>query len=73
LLNAEGRPLAAAPLACPSRQGSSVDAQSSNQLAVIDPATRTVIRRVRLPGCSDDHGSAGRSREGRWLVRPDAG
>jgi DNA-binding beta-propeller fold protein YncE len=32
-----------------------VDAQSSNQLAVIDPATRAVIRRVPLPGCSDDH------------------
>jgi DNA-binding beta-propeller fold protein YncE len=32
-----------------------VDAQSRNQLAIIDPATRTVIRRVPLPGCSDDH------------------
>jgi DNA-binding beta-propeller fold protein YncE len=32
-----------------------VAAQSSNQLAVIDPATRAVIRRVPLPGCSDDH------------------
>jgi hypothetical protein len=48
LLNPEGRPLAAAPPACPSRQGSLVDAQSSNQLAVIGPATRMVIRRVRL-------------------------
>lgn len=35
-----------------------VDLQSQNQLAVIDPATRTVIRRVPLPGCSDDHGLA---------------
>ena len=35
-----------------------VDAQSSNQLAVIDPATRSVIRRVPLPGCSDDHSLA---------------
>jgi DNA-binding beta-propeller fold protein YncE len=32
-----------------------VAAQSSNQLAVIDPAARSVIRRVPLPGCSDDH------------------
>jgi YVTN family beta-propeller protein len=32
-----------------------VAAQSSNQLAVIDPATRSVIRRVPLPGCSDGH------------------
>ena len=35
-----------------------VDAQSHNQLAVIDPKTRAVIRRVPLPGCSDDHGLA---------------
>jgi DNA-binding beta-propeller fold protein YncE len=35
-----------------------VDVQSRNQLAVIDPATRTVIRRVPLPGCEDDHGLA---------------
>ena len=35
-----------------------VDAQSSNQLAVIDPATGSIIRRVPLPGCSDDHGLA---------------
>jgi DNA-binding beta-propeller fold protein YncE len=35
-----------------------VDLQSSNQLAVIDSATRRVIRRVSLPGCSDDHGLA---------------
>jgi len=32
-----------------------VDAPSNNQLAVIDTATRSVIRRVPLPGCSDDH------------------
>jgi len=32
-----------------------VDAQSSNQLAIIDPATRSIIRRAPLPGCSDDH------------------
>ena len=35
-----------------------VDVQGRNQLAVIDPATRTVIRRVPLPGCSEDHGLA---------------
>ena len=35
-----------------------VDVQSQNQLAVIDPATRSVIRRVPLPGCDDDHGLA---------------
>jgi hypothetical protein len=35
-----------------------VDLQSRNQLAVIDPATRRVIRRVPLPGCDDDHSLA---------------
>ena len=35
-----------------------VDLQSQNQLAVIDPASRTVIRRVPLPGCDDDHSLA---------------
>jgi DNA-binding beta-propeller fold protein YncE len=35
-----------------------VDVQSRNQLAVIDPATRSVIRRVPLPGCEHDHGLA---------------
>jgi DNA-binding beta-propeller fold protein YncE len=35
-----------------------VDLQSQNQLAVMDPATRSVIRRVPLPGCDDDHGLA---------------
>jgi DNA-binding beta-propeller fold protein YncE len=35
-----------------------VDVQGQNQLAVIDPATRSVIRRVPLPGCDDDHGLA---------------
>jgi DNA-binding beta-propeller fold protein YncE len=35
-----------------------VDVQSRNQLAVIDPATRSVIRRVPLPGCENDHGLA---------------
>jgi DNA-binding beta-propeller fold protein YncE len=35
-----------------------VDVQGRNQLAVIDPATRAVIRRVPLPGCEDDHGLA---------------
>lgn len=35
-----------------------VDVQSENQLAVIDPATSSIIRRVRLPGCDDDHGLA---------------
>ena len=34
------------------------DLQSQNQLAVINPGTRTVIRRVPLPGCNDDHGLA---------------
>lgn len=35
-----------------------VDVQSRNQLAVIDPATRSVIHRVPLPGCENDHGLA---------------
>src|SRR6516164_4021495 len=35
-----------------------VDVQSQNQLAVINPVTRSVIRRVPLPGCDDDHGLA---------------
>lgn len=33
-----------------------VDAQSRNDLAVIDPASRKVIERHRLPGCDHDHG-----------------
>jgi YVTN family beta-propeller protein len=32
--------------------------QGSNQLAVIDPATLTVTRRVPLPGCEHPHGLA---------------
>jgi DNA-binding beta-propeller fold protein YncE len=35
-----------------------VDVQSQNQLDVIDPATLSIVRRVRLPGCDDDHGLA---------------
>jgi DNA-binding beta-propeller fold protein YncE len=35
-----------------------VDVQGRNQLAVIDPATRSVIRRVSLPGCVNDHSLA---------------
>lgn len=34
------------------------DVQARNQLAVIDPATRAIIRRVPLPGCDHDHGLA---------------
>ena len=32
------------------------DVQSRNVLAVVDPATLTVTRRVDLPGCDHDHG-----------------
>ena len=32
------------------------DVQTRNQLAVINPATRTIIDRVPLPGCDHDHG-----------------
>ena len=41
-----------------------VAVQGRNELAVIDPATRSVIRWVPLPGCSDGHGLAldGRAR-----------
>lgn len=35
-----------------------VDVQSDNSLAVIDPATLAVVRRVPLPGCDHDHGLA---------------
>jgi hypothetical protein len=35
-----------------------VDVQGRNQLAVIDPATRSVIRRMPLPGCENDHSLA---------------
>ena len=35
-----------------------VDVQSQNQLDVIDPATLSILRRVRLQGCNDDHGLA---------------
>src|SRR5437016_5433916 len=33
-----------------------VDVQTRNELAVIDPTTLTVVRRVPLPGCDHDHG-----------------
>jgi DNA-binding beta-propeller fold protein YncE len=33
-----------------------VDAQETNELAVIDPARLAVVRRVSLPGCAHDHG-----------------
>lgn len=33
-----------------------VDVQPRNQLAVIDPATLHITRRVPLPGCDHDHG-----------------
>jgi DNA-binding beta-propeller fold protein YncE len=35
-----------------------VDVQSANNLAVIDPVSVTVTRRVALPGCDHDHGLA---------------
>ncbi|MGH3514230.1 MAG: YncE family protein, partial [Pseudonocardiaceae bacterium] len=34
------------------------DVQSRNSLAVIDPATLTIVRQVPLPGCQHDHGLA---------------
>jgi len=33
-----------------------VDVQSRNELAVIDPRTNRVMRRIALPGCDHDHG-----------------
>jgi DNA-binding beta-propeller fold protein YncE len=35
-----------------------VDVQSDNVLAVVDPTTLAVVRRVALPGCDHDHGLA---------------
>jgi DNA-binding beta-propeller fold protein YncE len=35
-----------------------VDVQSDNLLAVVDPATLAVTRRLALPGCDHDHGLA---------------
>jgi len=35
-----------------------VDVQSQNSLAVIDPSTLAIVRRVSLPGCDHDHGLA---------------
>lgn len=35
-----------------------VDVQGHNELAVIDPATLTISRRMPLPGCQNDHGLA---------------
>jgi DNA-binding beta-propeller fold protein YncE len=35
-----------------------VDVQGHNELAVVDPARLTVVRRVPLPGCDHDHGLA---------------
>jgi DNA-binding beta-propeller fold protein YncE len=42
----------------PSADRMLVDVQSSNELAVIDPAALSVLRRVALPGCDHDHGLA---------------
>jgi DNA-binding beta-propeller fold protein YncE len=33
-----------------------VDVQTANEVAVIDPHRRTVVNRVRVPGCDHDHG-----------------
>ena len=33
-----------------------VDVQTRNEVAVIDPRTNRVVRRVALPGCDHDHG-----------------
>ena len=33
-----------------------IDVQTRNELAVIDPSTLTITRRVPLPGCDHDHG-----------------
>jgi DNA-binding beta-propeller fold protein YncE len=33
-----------------------VDVQSRNEVAVIDPHTNRVVRRIALPGCDHDHG-----------------
>jgi DNA-binding beta-propeller fold protein YncE len=35
-----------------------VDVQAANVLAVVDPLTLSVVRRVGLPGCDHDHGLA---------------
>jgi DNA-binding beta-propeller fold protein YncE len=32
------------------------DVQTRNDIAVIDPRTNRIVRRVALPGCSHDHG-----------------
>jgi DNA-binding beta-propeller fold protein YncE len=32
------------------------DVQTKNEVAVINPLTKRVVRRVRLPGCDHDHG-----------------
>jgi DNA-binding beta-propeller fold protein YncE len=42
----------------PTAQLMLVDVQASNVLAVIDPATLTVVHRVALPGCDHDHSLA---------------
>jgi DNA-binding beta-propeller fold protein YncE len=33
-----------------------VDVQSRNDVAIIDPRTNRIVRRVALPGCTHDHG-----------------
>lgn len=33
-----------------------VDVQSRDEVAVIDPRTNRIVRRVALPGCDEDHG-----------------
>ena len=32
------------------------DVQTENVVAVIDPASNRVVRRIPLPGCNNDHG-----------------
>jgi DNA-binding beta-propeller fold protein YncE len=32
-----------------------VDVQTRNQIAIIDPRTRTIVRRLAVPGCDNDH------------------
>jgi DNA-binding beta-propeller fold protein YncE len=64
VLNAKGRPLTIVRLGGetgnvqydPVSRRVLVDVQSRNELAVIDPRSERVTRRLALPGCEHDHG-----------------
>jgi DNA-binding beta-propeller fold protein YncE len=64
VFNAAGRRIATVPLGGeagnvqfdPGSHRILADVQSRNEIAVIDPRSNRVVRRIHVPGCSNDHG-----------------